>query len=236
MEKQRLKKLIFSVYFLIFNFSFLIALFASGCGIAGIIASPTSGEKKIPAEYDLAKPKEQKKILVLVKQPGWLTADTNLRYYLTKAMNKTLTQKVGILDSNLISYERLSEFRSDRADFEMLSPSDIGRALGADMVLLVEIANYQLHEIQEAGCYKGKLGANAALFDAVKQTKVWPEQEGSKTVSVAFDIGPKGAELAVEKLAADIAFCTVRYFYDCPKDKFKIADDISGEGWKNWEN
>ena len=207
--------------------------FQGGCGIIARLGTPTRHERKIPAEYGLARHKGQK-ILVLVNQPGWLGAQANLRYYLTDAMNKELTKKIKISPTNLVAYGELSEFRSNRPDFSLLSPVEVGTALGADMVLSVMVENYQLSEIAETGYYKGLLDAQVVLRSVATGAKLWPEAVHSKSIKVGFEVEAAGQEVAVKRLANACAYCTVRYLYDCPVDKFRIAEDRSGVGWEDW--
>lgn len=218
-------------------FSFLTAaLFYSGCsfvGTAGTLGSPTSHEKKIPAEYDLTMRRKQK-ILVLVNQPAYLDAQANLRFYLTEAMSKNLVKKVKIRPWFLVGYNELSEFRSNRPDFSLLSPAEVGTALDADMVLLVTLEEYQLHELAETGYYKGFLSARAILLDTATGEKLWPKSAKSKSIKVGFEVESYGQEVAVKRLMDACAHCTVRYFYNCPKDKFKTFDDKSDISWEEW--
>jgi len=213
-------------------FPALVAIFFyNGCAAVGVMGTPSQYEKKIPAEYDLAKQKGQK-ILVLVEQSGWLGAEANLRYYLTEAMRESLTAKVKVKPKYILSYDELSEFRSNKGDFSSLSPAAAGKALGADIVLLVTIQNYQLNEMAETGYYSGFLGAQAALFETATGGKLWPESAESKSIRVGFEVGEKGQEAAVDRLVSACAYCTTRYFYNCPKYKFKIFDEIKDVGWE----
>ncbi len=222
-RKQKMKKLS--------CFSVLAMFFLNGCGIVGLLGTPTRHEKKIAAEYDLTKQKGQK-ILVLVEQPGWLNAQVNLRYYLTKAIRENLMTKVEVPSEYIISYNELSEFRSNKGDFSLLSPVGVGRALGADIVLLVTIQGYQLSEVAETGYYSGFLGVQTVLFETATEEKLWPELAESKSIRVGFEVEQKGREAAVGRLVAACAHCTTRYFYNCPKGKFKIFDDRSNLGWE----
>jgi hypothetical protein len=208
----------------------------SGCKFAGVVpllGSPTKYEKKVPAEYDLAKRKGQK-ILVLVNEPGWLGAEVNLRYYLTEAINEHLTKKVKIKPAYLVGYDELSTFRSNQTGFSLLSAVDVGAALGADMVLLVMVEDYELSKMGEINYYKGFLGGQAVLIDVSAEEKLWPKPAESKSVRVGFEMEGGGQKAAVVKLAADFAHCTVRYFYNCSVDKFKIRDDRSDSAWGSW--
>jgi len=223
---------------LLFTFTFLTAvLFHSGCSFTrttSALSTPTSHEKKIPAEYDLTKLKDQK-ILVLVNQPAYLNAQANLRFHITNAINKRLTEKIKLSPECLVSYDELSEFRSNKPNFSLLSPVEVGAALDANMVLFVIMDDYQLNKMADYDYYKGFLSAQSVLFETGTGEKLWPESAKSKHVRVAFEIEQRGQEIAIKRLASACAHCIARYFYDCPKDKFKIFDDKSDEAWRRWK-
>ena len=207
--------------------------FYNGCGVVGLMGTPSPYEKKVPAEYDLTKQKGRK-VLVLVEQPGWLSAQANLRYYLTEAIRENLIAKVKVPPKYILSYNELSEFRSNKGDFSSLSPAEVGKALGADIVLLVMIEDYQVGEVAGSGYYNGFLSAQAAIFEASGE-KVWPESAENKSIKVSFETGEKGQEAAVKSLVNACAHCTSRYFYNCPKYKFKIFDEKRDIGWETAE-
>ena len=129
---------------------FAAILSCSGCGIIGIAGTPSQYEKEVPAEYDLAKQKG-KKLLILVEQPGWLSAKVNLRYYLTEAVRGYLVADVKVPPKSILSYDELSKFRSSKSDFSLLSPQAVGKALGADIVLLIKIVDCQVGEVAGSG-------------------------------------------------------------------------------------
>ena len=212
-----------------------VFLLFGGCGIISMLGKPTSHEMKIPAEYELAED-TGRKILILVEQPGYLNAQTKVRYYLTESLQDSLVEKVEIGRDDFVGYDKLAEFRSSKAEFSLLSPAEVGRALGADMVLFVVIESYELSEIVESGYYSGALSARAILFDTAGGGKVWPKDGRSKGVRVGFEIEEAGCQASVGRLAAACAYCTTRYFYDCPKNKFKIAEDRSDISWETWGN
>ena len=211
----------------------VMVFFCSGCGIVSVLGTPSRHERKIPAEYDLTEHKDQK-ILVLVNQPAYLDAEVNLRYYLTRDVRENLIKRIKISPEELVGYSELSEFRSNRGDFSLLSPVEVGSALGADMVLLVMVENYRLSEMAETGYHTGFLGAQTILLETATGEKLWPESSKSKSIRVGFEVEKSGQEVAVERLTAACARCIVRYLYDCPKGKFKIADDESNIGWESW--
>lgn len=221
--------------FYLFTFVFLTAaLFCEGCGVVGLVGTPTRHERKIKAEYDLTKHREQK-ILVLVYQPVWLNAQVNFRYHLTAKINDSLTQKLDIPAKYLIRYEEVSAFRAGRADFASLSPIEVGAALNAETVLFVMVDDCELNRMGEADYYKGFLSVRSSLHDVASGKRLWPTSAKGKSVKVGFEVEPRGLEAAVNRLARALAHCTVRYFYDCPEDKFKIGDERSGIGWESWK-
>jgi hypothetical protein len=219
-------------------FFVLVAIaFSSGCGffgIIGVLGTPSSHEKKVTAEYGLAD-REDQKILVLVNQGVWLNADVNLRYYLTEAVNESLLNKVKLGPDHLISYSELAEIRSKQPGLAQLSPVELAAALDTDMVLLVELESYGLSELPEGGYYKGYLNAHAILLETATTMKLWPKSERAKFVRVGFDVETGGKEAAVTRLASASAYGIARYLYDCPRNKFKFADDRSGTQWQEWE-
>jgi hypothetical protein len=216
---QKIEKL--TVFFALAGF-----FFYNGCGIVGLMGTPSQYEKKIPAEYDLTKQKGRK-VLVLVEQPSWLSSRVNLRYYLTGAIRESLIAMVKVPSKYILSYNELSKFRSNKSDFSSLSPAEVGEALGADIILLVTIEDYQVSEVAGSGYYNGSLSAQAAVYDASGE-KVW---EGS-SVEVGFDTGERGQEEAVKRLVNACAHCITRYLYNCPEYKFRIFDEGSKADWE----
>lgn len=221
--------------FYLFTFVFLTAaLFCEGCGVVGLVGTPTRHERKIAAEYKLSRHRNQK-MVVLVNQPGWLNAQDNLRYYLTKKINESLTEKVKIRPKWLVSYNELSQFRSVRRDSLLLSPVETGAALNADMVLLVTVEGYELNKMSGTDYYKGFLSVKTILRDVSTGENLWPGSGESRSIKVGFEVESLGREAAVDRLARACAHCTTRYFYDCREDKFKIMDDRSDISWEIWE-
>lgn len=214
-----------------------VLFFVTGCKYAPLISllgTESYHEEKVPAEFDLTK-QTDKKILVFVDQPAWLDSEANLRFYLTKSIRQTLMAKIKLTPESLISYEKLADFRSSEPGFASMSPVEVGRAMDANMVLLILIENYDLQAMAQTGYLMGNLDTRAVLYDVQTGEKLWPTQETSKSVKVGFEIETGGMEMAISRLAVASAFCTTRYFYDCPKAQFRIADDrtrIDLESWK----
>ena len=208
-----------------------VLLFEAGCFIPAIsvMGTPTKSEARGSAEYDLLANKGQK-ILVLVDQPAYLKAPPNLRYFLTDSINKLLQSKAKIPAEVFIDYDNLSDYRANASDFSLLAPQQVGAALGADMVLVVDISDYRIQELSEAGLYSGILDARAYLVGVAAGDKLWPAMEQSRLIQVGFESERRGRDAAVVRLAA-AAHCVTRSLYNCPKTQFKIADERTTAGW-----
>jgi hypothetical protein len=206
------------------------ALCCNGCGLVSIFGTPTRHERKVPAEYDLAQHKAEK-ILVLVNQPGWLKAQSNVRQGLTSRLNEDLEVKVGVGPERLVTYDELWKWRSARGDFSQLSPVETGAALGAELVLFITIEAFELERTADTRYYKGLLGVRGALYNTVTKENLWPRTTNGKRVVVGFDVESRGPEVAVRRLVGGAARCTMRYLFDCPEDEFAISDDRSTINW-----
>ncbi|MHC4221031.1 MAG: hypothetical protein ACYST9_01305, partial [Planctomycetota bacterium] len=115
-----------------------------------------------------------------------------------------------------------------------LLPTEVGKALNADLVLHVVIENYSLNEMATTGYLRGFMHSQNALFDVKSDERLWPESPTSRAVKVGFEVEERGKEFAAGRLFMALSHCTVRYLYNSPKLKFRIADDRGTLGWESW--
>jgi hypothetical protein len=211
---------------------FGMLLCCGGCKAVAALASPTVHEIKIPAEYNLGDNKPQK-MLVLVEQPAWTTSEANIRLYLTQAIASRLVDQIGIKAETFVPYQKLADMRNNFPDFSMLSPVEVGKALDATMILYVIIDNFGLYGLSDAGYYRGQLDVRSGLYDVASGRRLWPESGELKAVSVGIEM-QKEQEKTAQRLAVSMAKCIVRYFYDCPKPDFRVADERKKDTTENW--
>ena len=211
-----------------------VLFFQAGCnpGLFAVLGTPTSAETKIPAEYDITKQKDRK-ILVLVDQPAYLNVQANMRYLLTDTVEKMLQMRLKIKPEFIIDYNKLADFRSKTFDFSLLSPREIGKALGADLVLMIVINDCRISDIGQAGFFTGRLDAEAQLINVSTSEKLWPTIEKTRKIAVGFESERRGPDAAAVRLAVAAAHCVTRYLYNCHKNKFEISDEIKDVGWEN---
>jgi len=216
---------------------FVLALVPlAGChpGIIAVLATPTSAEAKITAEYNLKADKDVN-ILILVDQPASLDCHPNLRFFMTDSAIKTFIIKSKFKEEQFITYDALAEFRSNTPDFALMAPEQVGSALGADFVLLIIVNNCRLWQIGDTGYINGTLEAQGQLFRVAGGEKVWPAMEQAKTVRVGFESEKRGQDAAGLRLAVAASHCITRYLYNCPKNLFKISDEASDSGWEKYK-
>jgi len=210
-----------------------VVLFYAGCspGIIGVLGTPTSSEQaEGSAEFDLSKNKDQK-ILIFIDQPSYLSSYANLRFFLTDTIARTLQEKAKMKPSLFIDYKMLADLRANTPDFYTLSPIEVGRKLGADIVLAVTIVDCKISNISDSGYVAGSLDAQAVLYSVSSGEKLWPTTEQSKLVGVGFESERRGRDAGVVRLAVAAAHCVTRYLYNCPKASFKISDERTASGW-----
>lgn len=211
-----------------------VLVFSGGC-IIPIFTTPTRNEKTIPAEYNLTLDKG-KKVAVLVENPIWANAPVSLTLQITTAITQKLTGDLGLKSKNLISNEKVQIYRATMQDSAFLSPVELGKAVGADLVLFAQVQEFELTQMMETEYYKGQLAGKVALFDVAGGQKLWPEDEPGRTIRVAFDLEEGSYNNAIDRLINAFAHCITRYLYDCPVPKFKIFEDRSGAGWDQWQD
>ncbi|MFH1615268.1 MAG: hypothetical protein ABIG61_09320 [Planctomycetota bacterium] len=201
---------------------------AAGCGVIGVLTTPTSSEKFFKAEYDIAE-HANGKILVVVEQENWGMAEANFGLYLTEYFNEALRQYAKVKERYLVGYSDLLRFQASCAGFSQLSPARKGALYGADKVLLVVVEGQQLSEQADSGYYEGYLNTRSFVFDVNSGLIVWPGSAEGKRISVGIESERGADDTAVRRLARSTAYCVVRYLYNCPKDKFRNSDERIAE-------
>ncbi len=225
-----------------FLLSVCAAVFLQGCGLIGILGTESASEKKIPAQYSFnvgnqkkVEPGQEKKILVLVNQPSFINAPPILRQILTEQIQARLIMNAKLKAANFISYQALSDYRSKEPGFYSMTAGEIGKALKADWVLVADLTGYKMiNSIEETNYFGGALTGKVFVIETASGYKVWPTDSEGRDINVGFDVEKKGSEYALIRLAAAFAHCATRYLYNCPENRFKIADDKSASVWSQW--
>jgi len=110
-----------------------LGVLCGSCNLIGIVGSKSYYEQKIPAELKLAD-YAAGGVLVFADETGAGRSERGLRPGLAEMVGVYLVKKAHIKSENLVSSDKLSRLRGERADFSSLSPVELGRTAGAAVV------------------------------------------------------------------------------------------------------
>jgi len=206
-----------------------------GCRATGVVLSPTIHEQKIPAEYKLA-PQAKKGVLVFVDGAAGVTRSRDVIPELTEVVKELLVTRAKVNRKYIKGDKQLELLRARRNDLSVLSPVHIGKESGVGLVLYILIEDYGLQMVDKRGYYAGSLVTRSVIFDVGSGNILWPANGQGKRTIIKFGFETKGKELAKDRLALGAAQCITRYLYDCPKPRFKTADEfVMYEEITTWE-
>ena len=223
-----MKKNIYFIIKMLLAMTAFSIVFCQGCALIGIFGSETSSEKKIPAEIRLFPGKtvdKNKKLLVLIRQPSYLNAPPLLTQILTEQIQVRLVANAVLSPVNLVGSDAFAQFRKSTPSFYAMSPQELGKALNADWILVADLNVFQLANIEDTAYCSGELSGRVFLIEVAGDRQLWPANAAGRKIDVGFDIEKRGAKPAFERLASSFAHCATRYFYDCPRNRFKISDE-----------
>lgn len=191
-----------------------MAMPLSGCAVSAWFAAQFGPEKKVPAKYE---PPAGKTILVFVDDMLHPVDYEPVKIELAEMLNKQLIDhKVA---AKTIPYSRLGEFIAATPSFNSLAVGEVGRKLGADMVLYVQIDEFGLRDAAAAAeLWKGRLGTTVRLVDVTKG-RLWPTDSPTghmvpkaETQTVSDSSQARGEQISKE-LAAETADKIAKLFY-----------------------
>lgn len=216
-----------------------VSAFLAGCSVVGNLATERESEKSVSAEFSLADTEGE--IAVVVIQPAWIKTPMDLRVVLTDAFNLRLKEQAEIEKERLIPYEEILKVRQTMPDNEKDNAFDIAGKLAAKYVIVVQIVDFDLATFAEKDFYNGSMQTKTCLYDA-NGIQLWPKksdglentetaviaeskEEGCRDTDVGIEAEKGTVKTSVERLSMATAHCVSRYFYNCKKPQFKIAEE-----------
>ncbi|HEG43261.1 MAG TPA: hypothetical protein ENH94_04345 [Phycisphaerales bacterium] len=216
----------------------LVAFSCVGCGVPefiGAFASTPYAEQKVDAEYKL-KSRGREKVLVFVDVGGGSGAGPVVQQQMSDMIGVFLAKKVRLKKENILSYRELSRLQRIKGDLREFEPSELGKELGAGVVLYVLISDYSLYEVTDHGYYYGSLSVRGILFDSESGEVLWPESKTGRAVKAVVEAESKGRERAVGRLVMTTAYGIVRNFYRCPKPQYRMRDEDTSDPAGQWDS
>lgn len=187
------------------------SLLAGGCQALPWFVAQFSPPKKIDAVY---KPPKDKKVLVLVENKPGTFGQEMFKYDLADCLGKKLvSNKVA---ASTISSEQVQQV-SSRPGFHAMTISEVGQALGADLVLYVQIDSVSLKDNPVETIWHGRLSASVWIVDVKGQKRIWPVDlpEGMGYAATPVDLK------AVENPSTNYAETVIRSLTE------KMSDNIA---------
>lgn len=146
-----------------------IATGQAGCAVVAWTAAQFKEQEKIRAQYH---PPRDKKFLVLVESRTPLNYPV-IKMDLTRRINRILIEKD--LAASTIPHEMLANLSAARKNYNEMAISQIGEALGADVVLYVEIDEFALKESRASPLWRGRLSTNIRMVECPSGNRLWPD-------------------------------------------------------------
>lgn len=191
-----------------------------GCALAGPMLSPTGFEARIPAQYDISRHKEET-VYVAVHATHGSRTDLDLPGLVSTAVAGRLQKNAGLKPEQII--EDVSFAGS--AGALGLTVEERARAAGADLLLYVEIEDYNLFNVHSKGYYTGHLVTRSMLEDLETDETLWPKEPAGRRVESSVELETAGREAALGRLTAATAHCIVRELAATPKSGYRCADE-----------
>ncbi len=197
-------------------------LIYTGCATPAALLSPTKREQKIPAQYEIRK-NQDKKILILVEAARASRADKRIVEALGADIALKLKKNAKVNEKNLI----LAWTNPQTAIEQDGSPANIAKKMDAGIAFYIVIEHFELYPAGHKDYYSGQLITSAAIVDANTSRIIWPEDTGVKRARSVVELETFGMASALDRLTQANAHILTRYLYDCPADRFKLADEGS---------
>jgi hypothetical protein len=190
-----------------------VAMIPLGCQPgAGWLAWVTALPETVKPVYKLP---AGKKVLVFTDDVLNPVAYQPIKAELAQGVNERLTQKK--LAASVVPYDAFLTWASKTENLERLSVAEVGRALGADLVLYVHVDRLQLKEDERSTLWRGELATTVRVVD-VREGRLWPQDrpEGYPVPQVETptvdDPSPQYGEEVARRLADEMSEAVVNLF------------------------
>lgn len=152
-----------------------IVILTSGCNVIGYAAHAIAGPEEVHAKYVL----QQRPTVVYVKDLPSPTADK----VEGDAIAAQIEQQIrGFELAPTIDSASIIDLQTSRpAQFSTMTPSQIGKAVGAEQVIFVQINESRVDMEAVNDMLRGKISATVSVYDT-EGNLLWPTQVDSSSV------------------------------------------------------
>jgi len=146
-----------------------LAMSNASCAAVAWFAAQFAPKQKVKAKFE---PPRGKKMLVFVDDILSPVNYEPVKIELSRRLNGLLVAKR--VAAQTVSYDRLADLMQATPDFNRLAVSEVGRKLGADIVLYVHIDRFSLRDTAADQLWRGRLQATVRMVD-VEKGRLWPK-------------------------------------------------------------
>ncbi len=184
----------------------LIAYFIMipGCNVITPIAYAIHGPEKIMPAYTLDK---ELKTVVFVDDPSSRITQRRLRYAIADRATKELLAKRILVD--MLDPRGILTAASNERYGEQMSISELGKSVGADIVIYAVVTEFSL--TPETGAYIPRATMRVKVIDVAQGKRIWPSDEMGAVANIQIPQKPgstprsSGERLEVEQTLANRA-------------------------------
>jgi hypothetical protein len=188
-----------------------VALLA-GCNVVAPVAYAIHGPGNVEAQVELD---ETKSVVIFIDDPSSKIAQRRLRYTMADVASRKLLEKKVVLD--VIDSRTILSASSKERYGERLSITELGRGVGADLVIYAVVTNFSISA--EEGTFLPTTSLRVKIIDTAAGERVWPSSEAGFLVDVRLPQRPNAAgqdrgRLAIEtQLAEQAGTAIAQLFY-----------------------
>ncbi len=149
----------------------LLACCCTGCQLPFVLAEMAFPNEKIKSEYTLPK---DKSVLVFPDDMTNPVSYPPIKRELAEKINEYFRQNK--LTGEVIPYQRLADLQADDANFNRMSVGTVGRKLGADYVIYINIERFDLKESPTDTIWHANLEGRVRVVDSHTGQRTWPDE------------------------------------------------------------
>lgn len=190
------------------------AVLIGGCAPFGFLVASFLPPPKIPAQYELP---ERATVLVFPDDPSHRLEYPPVRAMVAERVARALREQELVAD--VVPYNRLLSLQSRTTEFNRIPIHEVGRQLGADTVIYVEIDSFQTRENPSIPLWNGQFRARVRVVNVADGEVLWP-RDGSTGAPVAVstpveeNTNPGYQAQLAERLSQRMADVVAKLFYE----------------------
>ncbi len=181
----------------------IAAVVLGGCAPFAYVAAQFAPPERVAPVYE---PPKGKTWLVFVDDFRQTVNYEPVRRALTEQLNERLIEED--VAAEVVSYDRLMELVARAPDFGKMRVGEVGRQLGAEVVLYVDLKSFRLKEHDQTSLWTGMIQTEVRLVSPESE-RLWPQDcgpdQGYEMTPVALPPVDEASETYAGELTRELA-------------------------------